>query len=365
MSEIAAFPYIEVEGDPVGIGLSYGRQAVSRIEASLDIYRPIFEEAGLSWDQALSRAAGFLEQLDVFDAEQCTELRAIAQAAGVKAEEIMLINARTDIIYGSPNPPGILDDGCTGAIAMPNATADGHVIHAQNWDWRSACKESVVIVKRRPSKGPKTLNLFEAGTLARCGLNEHGIAMTANFLQCDHDPGRNGVPSPFVRRRALSSNAIATAAEHILIAPRSFSNNIMLSDAGGIGLNFETTPKEYYWSKPEDDLLVHANHFTSPAGRSRVFDTGVVLSADSLYREDRVRDILSKAKGEITIKTMLNALADDFGSPFSVNRPPSAGLVDSHVATVASIVMDVTARTMTVVAIPYAQSTSTTYALID
>ncbi|MBK0329035.1 hypothetical protein I5535_17290 [Rhodobacteraceae bacterium F11138] len=367
MSGVASFPYIEVEGDPEGIGLSYGKQAMDGIHASLNIYRPVFENMGMTWDAALTRADGFIQQLQRFDADQATELRAIARGAGVKPQEIMAVNARTDIMYGAPEKPTALDDGCTGAIAMPETTADGHLIHGQNWDWRSDCKNSVVIVQRRPRKGPATLNLFEAGTLARCGINEHGIALTANFLHCDHDNDRSddhvGVPSPFVRRQVLSNHLLADAAEAIMRAPRSFSNNIMLSDAIGIAVNLETTPREFYWLKPTDGLLVHANHFISAAGRARVFDSGLGITADSLYREDRVRDVLEQARGQITVQTMLNAFADDFASPAAVNRPPTSGPGGEESATVATIVMDVSDRSMTVVPTPYSQSEPMTYRL--
>ncbi len=367
MNAPVSFPYFEVEGDPEAIGRDYGKKAMDRIHESLNIYRPVFKRVGLTWDEALARASAFISQLEGFDADQAIELRAIAKGAGVKPEEVMVVNARTDIIYGAPRPPSTLDDGCTGAIALPGATANGHLIHGQNWDWRDDCKNSVVIVQRHPSNGPATLNLFEAGTLARCGLNEHGIALTANFLHCDHDTDRNrprnGVPSPFVRRKVLSSRLLAEAAEKMMNAPRSFSNNIMLSDAIGIGIDLETTPREYYWLKPENGLLVHANHFICPAGRARVFDTGLGISADSLYRDDRVRDALSKEHGQITVQSMLDALADDFGSPASVNSPPTTGVGGESSATVASIVMDVTERSITVVATPYAQTHSETYRL--
>jgi hypothetical protein len=190
------FPLIDIEGDAEARGTAYGRAARDRIGVGLAIYRPAFEAAGLSWDEALRRATAFLRRLEAFDAEQARELAAIARGAGVSAAEVMTINARTDILYAAPAGGDVLDDGCTGAIALPEATADGAVIHGQNWDWRDACKASVVIVRIHPDTGPATLNLMEAGTLARCGLNAHGVALTANFLRCDHDPGQGGRAIP-------------------------------------------------------------------------------------------------------------------------------------------------------------------------
>lgn len=352
------FPFYEVEGDAVSIGDAYGRLAQDRIERSIEIYQDVCASYDLTWDTALSHAQKFLDQLAEFDGDQHIELNAVAKGAGVKAAEVMVINARTDIMYGIKGAENIKEDGCTGAIALPEATATGSLIHGQNWDWRDACKDTVVVVAARPSKGPARLNLMEAGTLSRCGLNEHGVALTANFLRCDHDPGKSGIPSPFIRRRVLSSESLAKAAETMVQSPRSFSNNIMLSDAKGIALNLETTPREYYWLRPTDGLLVHANHFASPTGRARVFDTGIAVTPDSIYREERVQQFLCARSGKITVDTMIEAFADDFGSPASVNRPPHFGPGGDGVSTVATIVMDVTKREMTVVPTPYAKKTT-------
>jgi isopenicillin-N N-acyltransferase-like protein len=146
-------------------------------------------------------------------------------------------------------------------------------------------------------------------------------------------------------------------------ASRSFSNNIMISDARGIAVDLETTPREVYWLGAENGLLVHANHFVSPAGRARVHDTGLAVTADSLYRDVRVWSHLAARRGRITEGVMIAALADDFASPALVNRPPTTGPGGDDVSTVATIVMNVTERTMTVVPTPYAQSEGRTYRL--
>lgn len=363
MSRSVHFPVINIEGDAQARGSAYGRLAQSRIERGLEIYRPVFAAAGMPWDAALIRAKRFIEQLEAYDPEQATELSAIARAAGVQVGEVMMINARTDILYAAPGAADMFDDGCTGAIALPEATRNGDVIHGQNWDWRDACKESVIILRVRPENGPATLNLVEAGTLARCGLNAHGIGITANFLRCDHDPGTGGVPSPFVRRRLLGQRQLSQAVNVMLTAKRSFSNNIMISDSEGAAVNIETTPQEVFWLMEENGLLVHANHFVSAAALARVRDTGLLVTPDSLYRDRRVRAALSKLHGKITEQTLIDALADRFGTPASVNRPPTKGPGGEEISTVASIVMNTTQRTMTVVPTPYKQSESRIYRL--
>ena len=167
MTPTPAFPLIEVEGNAHDRGLAYGLAARSRIERSVEVYRPAFEAAGLAWDRALERAASYLSRLRTVDAALAEELDAIAEGAGARPEEIVAINARTELLYGAGDPTP-LDDGCTGAIALPYATAGGGVIHGQNWDWRDECRETVVILAERPTTGPTRLGYD--GSRHRCAM---------------------------------------------------------------------------------------------------------------------------------------------------------------------------------------------------
>jgi len=42
--------------------------------------------------------------------------------------------------------------------------------------------------------GPDLMTFTEAGALGRCGFNAVGIAITANYLECDRDYRQVGVP---------------------------------------------------------------------------------------------------------------------------------------------------------------------------
>ena len=99
-----------------------------------------------------------------------------------------------------------MPDGCTAALALPEATADGVLLHGQNWDWRAECAETGVVLRIRRDDGPDILTFTEAGGLARSGLNSAGIGLTANALECDRDYQRGpGVPLPFIRRKVLEA----------------------------------------------------------------------------------------------------------------------------------------------------------------
>jgi isopenicillin-N N-acyltransferase-like protein len=115
-----------------------------------------------------------------------------------------------------------------------------------------------------------------------------------------------------------------------------------------------------YWQTPEEDVLVHANHFVSIPARSAVRDLSLLTSADSLYRDKRVRRYLVRDRGRVTLSTMQAALQDRFGAPRGVCRIPEPG---KSTSTVATVIMDTTAQIMWVSPRPYGPHKFTEYRL--
>lgn len=351
------FPLFELEGSVNDIGTQYGRLAAEYIRRSIEIYKNGFAQKSVPWEQAIRVAHEFMPQIERYDADFLREIEAIAAGAELPVEHIVAINARTELLYGqapqTANAPDTDPDGCTGAMAMPEATADGHVLHGQNWDWRDECAESSVVLKVRPVDGPDMLIFVEAGILARCGLNSAGVAVTGNFLQTDNDFGKAGVPAPLIRRRILKSRSLSEAIRVVFQAPRAFSNNLMISQSDGECVNLEGTPGEVFWLQPDNGLLVHANHFVSPGALAKVHDYGLETNSDSLYRHRRVQASLAARAGALTPADLINAFADRYGSPRAVCRSPISGPGGKTSSTVATVVMDTSARRMWIARQPY------------
>lgn len=357
----AAFPLIDICGPPEQRGLQYGEQAREFILRALTNYKSAYAERNISWEQACGLASGFIPQLEKKEVELLTEVKAIAEGAGVDIAEILTLNCRTEILYGSGAKIDEPTDGCTGVIALPSATANGHVLHGQNWDWRDECGDTSIVLRIRPEKGPAILTQTEAGNLARCGMNEAGIALTGNFLKCDKDNQPGGIPIPFVRRHILEQSNLSDAFSVVLEAPKSFSTNLMISDGAGEGINFETVPGETFWLSPENGLLVHANHFESIPARVKLKDLGLEVAPCSLYRSRRVRDRLSGLIGDLTLDHFTEVFSDRFGAPSAVCASPDTGPGGDTSSTVATILMDVSERKMMVAPRPYLHREYTEY----
>lgn len=359
LEEAAAFPFIEASGSPRNMGLQYGRKAGARIHRSIEIYRQVFAAKEIQWSLARTAAASLATRITQAYPRIAEELRAVAEGADVPFEDIVAINARGEIMRGTrPHADDV--DGCTGAVVFPPLTREAHMIHAQNWDWRDECVDSSIVLKRVPDAGPSTLAFTEAGGLACVGLNNAGLSVTTNHLECDQDGKRGGMPNPIVRHQVLAQSSLGAAIETVLRAERGSSINFLISHREGEAVDLEATPDQVFWVSPETEFLVHANHFVSTAARVAVRDTGLLTNGDSLYRESRIRRYLARERGRITLSTLQAAFQDRFGAPRAVCRSPIPG---QSTATVATIIMDTTAQIMWVAPRPYGPHKFTEYRL--
>ena len=244
---------------------------------------------------------GFAREIEQFAPHYLEEMRGIAAGAGVTFEDVVMINARTEVIAkaraekkkAAELEPG---DGCTGALILPSRSANGRLIHGQNWDWRAECADTAIVLRVRNDNGPDILTFVEAGGLARSGLNGAGISITANYLESDRDFQQLGVPLSLIRRKVLEQEHFALAIKAVSTTPKSCSNNIMLGMAAGFGVDYECTTDEAFPIYPgADDLIVHANHWVSEVALGKLRDTGRASTPESAYRDWRVRRLLNEA----------------------------------------------------------------------
>lgn len=359
-------PLIEVSGSPEARGSQYGEAARERIRKGIAHYEEQLGRSALKRDEIHALVEAFVPAITAFDAEHVPEMRGIARGAGVDFADIVLLNARTEVLKlgaRKSREAGGGDLECTGIVVTGEATADGRLIHAQNWDWKVDCAETAVVLKIAREDGPDILTFTEAGALARSGFNAAGIAITANYLQSDRDYKQSGVPLALIRRKVLQQQNLALAMHAVYATPKSAANNMIISHPAGIVIDFECAPDETFQIHPDRGILVHANHWQSAVALSKLKDTGVATTPDSLYRDLRVRDLVTPHRGRVTMDIVKQALADDFQSPYSVCRPPRPNFADTMTATVAMVLMSPTLGTMEVAMLPALGRTFTTYRL--
>lgn len=370
MAIIQQFPFVSVSGTPFERGMQYGQQAAQRVLGSVNLYGQTLVHLGYS-EAARKQLIGFFaKEIENFAPHYVEEMRGIAKGANVTFEDIVMINARTEVLAKAraekveavESEPG---DGCTGALILPERSATGNLIHGQNWDWRAECADTAIVLRVRNDDGPDFLTFVEAGGLARSGFNSAGVSITANYLESDRDFTQLGVPLSLIRRKVLEQSIFSLAMKAVGTTPKSCSNNIMLGMAEGFGIDFECTTNESFPIYPGDDnLIVHANHWVSPVALTKLVDLGLGQSPDSRYRDWRVRKLLNQ-KDKLGREDLKAAFFDKFGAPYSVCRPPRLGSHDNLSATVAMVIMEPVVGEMEVAPLPALNQQFTRYSLTD
>ena len=366
---VEPFPLIEISGPPRERGRQYGQKAAGRIKKGTTHYFAQLKELSLDAKGIAALVRDYLPVIEAFEPSYIEEMRGIAEGADIPFEDVVLLNARTEIIkladpairarLKTPEDP----DGCTGVVVMPQAAGNGRLIHAQNWDWKRECAETAVVLKVRYDDGPDLMTFTEAGALGRCGFNSVGIAITANYLESDRDYRQVGVPLALIRRKVLENEHLALAMRTVYCTKKSAANNMIVSHREGVAIDFECAPDETFQVHPQNGLLVHANHFVSPVALGKLKDTGIFNTPDSLYRDIRVRDLLQPHIGSITFDTVKNALFDEFAYPWSVCRPPRRNLSNNLSASVAMILMEPASGLMQAAPLPALNREFTEYRL--
>jgi isopenicillin-N N-acyltransferase-like protein len=359
------YPRVVVAGTPRELGVQYGRAARARIERSIAAYTDVFQFwAKMDWAEARRKAQAYVPAIRAYDEGCVLQLEGMAEGAGLEFEDLLTLNLRSEVMFGGTlqdatgarrpegeGPPASTHrtpGECTSVVALPDATADGHTLLAQNWDWLVHTRDTTIVLEARPDGAPAYVTVVEAGLLAKTGMNANGIGVATNTMISDLDAGEPGVPYHVILRALLASETTTDALSRLYRAARCSSANYLFASGDGLAVDAECLPGgplNVLTDPPKDGLLVHANHFVSP--RFTAGDVGLPTMPDSLFRLSRLTSLLKPGDGPLSRPRLEAAFADHAGHPFGVctHEDTRAVVVDQY-ATIASLVMDLTERRM-------------------
>jgi isopenicillin-N N-acyltransferase like protein len=350
--EVVGFPQIRASGGPRERGRQYGEQARARVQASVAAYREVFAHyAGWEWDRVVEEARAFRQPIEGFNRAYVDEMEGIAEGAGVSFDDVLAINVRTEVMFAAKarlakeQLRAVAECSAFGVTA--DASADGHTLLGQNWDWLLHSFDTVVVLEVAQDRGPDFVTVVEAGLLAKTGFNSSGIGIVTNALVTDDDVGAPGVPYHVALRALFDSENLVDALGALQRSPRSSSANYLLGQAAGQVVDVEATPGDFarlFVEFPDDGVMLHTNHFVS-ARFDRV-DVSLWAMPDSALRLDRLTREVAKLD-KLSPGAFQGVLADHASYPSGICCHPDARMDDlDQGATVASVMMDLDTRVM-------------------
>ena len=186
---IQGIPIVVSKGNPYELGWQHGCAVPDKIKEEVELMLTLCEKnAGLDRNECLSIAGRFVPAIEKYNPDYLTEIQGIAEGAGLSFEEIIFLNARTEMLKlgnGTDRKDSISlkESGCTSIAVTGEVTKDGHTYVGQTWDNLHACLNTMIAHLVIPDSGtPSFFYVGEAGIISRMGMNSAGIGIGVNSL---------------------------------------------------------------------------------------------------------------------------------------------------------------------------------------
>ena len=306
------FPLIEVSGNAYQMGYQHGKKAATLIHRYL-LWIEKLTQMPLS---ALSANAGrFLPLVRKLSESLVTEVRGLADGAGISFNEALLCQARAEASHR-------WDGGCTAFALTGEATADGNALAGQNQDLEQEYSDVAILLRVVPTDGrPRALMFTFAGQLGYSGMNEFGVATFTNALyNFEWSPGLPFYP---LKRIMLEKRTASECVELMRLHRTCSAANLVICDGQGNIADVECRPEgaEAFVDDNPSQIL-HTNHYLTE--RFAPLEDGFL--PDSLPRLSRVRSLVMQAWGKVTADTMKAVLSDHDGNAAAICRHGSRGM---------------------------------------
>ena len=264
----------------------------------------------MSKESLLRRASTYRKDTESFSSAVSDEIHGMADAAGVKVDEVYILAAFNELYYPSPK------NHCTSFAVRDGATRDGLTYVGQNNDeaiepWLSG--DCVTLTRHIQTGAPDVLIYTYAGVPAQMGLNSEGFALCVNALH--YDRATTGVPMFCLVREILNQRSVDDAIEMLRGAKRPYSLNFVMGDTRRI-VDVESTPKALEITETED-MVYHTNHFVCSKD-PRIGSQGGKKFHNTKTRCRRIEGLLQSNKGRLDLGMLEAFLRDHENWPDSI-----------------------------------------------
>lgn len=340
---------LKLRGSSIEIGYKHGSEGKQQVIQSLETYEKLFHGyQKIDWAEAKVRGLKHLAAIEKYDPEMIEEMQGIANGAGVLFEDILALNARSEIALTGYKGK-TFSDGCT-AISITSPIASDTII-GQNWDWKGSQKASLLLLEIESKSKPDITMITEGGIIGKIGFNSAGIGMCFNALHTDKVSDE--VPIHLGLRAVLNSHSLVEAISKVKHGQMACAASFLIGYDDGLGnglaVNAEVSPFGIDYVGDNSGALVHTNHIISDELLKNLTDMNEFIHDDSMLRKLRAEQLIQssiKNGQRIDEKTFETWLSDTFNAPNSINHFENRFAPEHRrMETVFSIVMNLSKRT--------------------
>jgi isopenicillin-N N-acyltransferase-like protein len=327
---------IEVAGPPRELGRQIGEAAGEEIrgfcEVALSLVHKTVRISPAAADSIVARS---FEHAERYSPDMVEELRGMAEAARVSAEQIMLLQVRNQL-----QPDG--DAGCTSLALSTGQHHRSSGIVAQNWDNDPDLQPFTIVLTRRPAGKPAVMTITQAGLIAYIGFNEAGIGVCLNTLPAPARP--IGVPHYFTVRGIYEANSLEGAVQAVRRAERAIPANIMLSTPQGAADLEVTLDDVHVLQDIASGGVTHTNHCRHP--ELQTINGQFPELIQSHERQRRIDQLLDLPQRCPNLEEVKKLLRDHEGHPRSICRHTNDDKKTGFWETVFSVIIEPKSRRM-------------------
>lgn len=259
---------IQLEGsDPRKWGQQHGETLKQEIHELNEIRQDLLRKYLKSWDPARisELCQAHIHTLKTRYESLHEEVLGTSEASGLSLENIMVLNAYTDLRDFSYGEATRVEDGCS-IIAL--STEKTHY-SSQTWDMHGNATPYTLLLEY-----PNQKALSVAGCLGLAGINRHGVAVMINNMHCS-EVFEGGLLWTGLVRKMLEQNSASAARRFLSENAPSSGHNYLLSDAQEF-INVETTGRQQeqtdHVTHASNGLILHTNHYVGKLAEHEIME---------------------------------------------------------------------------------------------
>ncbi len=336
MKKANEFEMVECSGTAYEIGLQWGegcRESIYQI--SENSFRSLELMYQAKKEDVIAQAIKFMPRIQEFDPYLVNIMKGQADATGLRFVEIVTQRCMNELLFYYTKISGL----CTAFAATGKATAGGQTLLGQNIDWAPGATIDFLKVHHKGGPDQYILSFSNSSeyTFSSAGFGICALATVGRNYTCN-------LPLACYIPRVMRQKNIHAAMELLKQVARGLGY-YQLADANGVILGIESTCNDYEIIRPEDDLMLHSNHYLTQRFKhddmlAYLAESGnipLVMAAESFDRYERIRSLMYKDYDRITLQTAMEALADHENYPLSICRHDQSSSYPS--VTLASFIM--------------------------